>query len=59
MALTTKGDGLGLYIADKLFELNGFGIDLRRMDQNTQPSDGIDYCGNVFVIDIPRSHVIK
>lgn len=57
--LTPKGEGLGLYIASRLFELNSLKIDLRRLDAKSVQQEGIEYCRNVFIIDIPRKQVIK
>ncbi len=56
---SAMGTGLGLYIAHKLFDLNGITVDLRCLDKRNTTTDNIDYCHNIFIVDIPRDRVVS
>lgn len=55
-----SGQGLGLFLVQRLLEINGFSICLKSMP-NTDSYDErkIHYSRNLYVIDIPEKFVIK
>jgi signal transduction histidine kinase len=53
-----SGKGYGLYAAQQLLLLNGISLDFKTIDRNsTTILNGITYCNNLFIIDIPINKV--
>lgn len=48
-----SGKGLGLFLVQKLMEINGFSICMKRIPNTETICDNIKYCRNLMVIDIP------
>lgn len=53
------GDGIGLFVAKSFFQLNGMEIKFKRMEEKIKEIEGIKYCKNIFIIDIPKDIVIS
>lgn len=53
----SSGKGLGLFLVQRLMDINGFTIDMKRMPNSDIHSKGIHYCRNLFVIDIPSEFI--
>lgn len=52
------GQGLGLFLVQRLLAINGFSIDLKAVsNSDIYDSDGMHYCRNLFVIDIPLKFI--
>lgn len=51
------GNGLGLFLARRLLEINGFSIVLKSIPDSDTYDKDIHYCRNIFVIDIPHRFV--
>lgn len=55
----SKGEGLGLYVAKRLFSINGIDIQFKLMERKERNIiDGVEYSKNIFIIDIPKSKII-
>ncbi len=53
-----SGNGLGLFITKRLLNINGIEIQFKRINDIIRIQNGIKYCNNLFIIDIPVHFVM-
>ena len=52
-----SGKGLGMFLVQKLMEINGFSIYMKKLPDKEIFYNNIKYCRNLIVIDIPQKFI--